>query len=186
MLAILGPSGSGKSSALALAAGLDQPSAGDVRAFGRSLGMLEEHELAAHRRHVSIVFQSDNLWPALSARENVLTALRLAGQPAPPTRADEELAAVGLEARSGHRPAELSGGEQQRVAVAAAAARRTELLLADEPTGELDRESERLVLRALRDVQKRHRTTVVVVTHSSEVAREADRVVQLKDGKLDR
>lgn len=183
-IAILGPSGSGKSTALALAAGLDRPSAGDVRANGRSLGLLGEAELARYRAEVAIVFQSDNLWPMLSARENVVAALRLAADPGPDDRADEELAAVGLERRAGHRPGELSGGEQQRVAIAAAAARRAPLLFADEPTGELDRENERLVMGALSGLQENHGTTVVVVTHSAQVAGVADRVVELRDGRL--
>jgi ABC-type lipoprotein export system ATPase subunit len=184
MVAILGPSGSGKSTALSLAAGLDRASAGDVRANGRSLGLLDEAELARYRAEVAIVFQSDNLWPTLSARENVVTALRLAVDPGPDGRADEELAAVGLERRAAHRPAELSGGEQQRVAIAAAAARRAPMLFADEPTGELDRENERLVLSTLHSLREGYGTTVVVVTHSSKVAEEADRVVELRDGRV--
>ncbi|MGH3379782.1 MAG: ABC transporter ATP-binding protein, partial [Actinoallomurus sp.] len=115
-VAVFGPSGSGKSTFLHLAAGLDVPSAGDVRAFGRSLSRLGDDELAHHRaRDVAIVFQSDNLWPLLTARENVESALRLAGVPDPAGRARGALATMGLEGRSTQRAAELSGGEQQRV-----------------------------------------------------------------------
>src|SRR3954469_25934460 len=146
LVAVLGPSGCGKSTLLALAAGLDQPSAGEVRVFGNSLGRLDDEELAAYRaRELAIVFQSDNLWPALSAQENVATALRLAGVDGAEDAATRALEAFGLGARRGNRVSALSGGEQQRVAIAAAAARRARLVLADEPTGELDRDNERRV-----------------------------------------
>jgi putative ABC transport system ATP-binding protein len=185
LVAILGPSGCGKSTLLALAAGLDRPSAGDVRAFGESLAMLSEAELAAYRgRRVGIVFQSENLWPALSARENVDVALRLAGLNQSRKRAGDALKAFGLAKRAQHRVAALSGGEQQRVAIAAAVARRAPLVLADEPTGELDTENERLVLEALRRLPVEHGSAVVVVTHSDAVAAAAHRVVELRDGTV--
>jgi putative ABC transport system ATP-binding protein len=183
MVAILGPSGCGKSTLLALAAGLDQPSAGEVRAVGRSLGRLSEEELAAYRASdTAIVFQSDNLWPALTARENVATALRLAGLPNADDTAQESLERFGLGRRGSHRVSALSGGEQQRVAIAAAAARGADLVLADEPTGELDEENEKLVLGALRELK----TTVLVVTHSERVAEAVDRVIEMKDGRVAR
>ena len=139
VVAVLGPSGCGKSTLLALAAGLDQPSAGEVRSFGRSLGRLDEQELAAYRaRDTAIVFQSDNLWQSLTARENVATALRLAGQADAGDTAQASLERFGLGKRGSHRVSALSGGEQQRVAIAAAAARSARLVLADEPTDELD------------------------------------------------
>jgi putative ABC transport system ATP-binding protein len=183
VVAVLGPSGCGKSTLLALAAGLDQPSAGEVRALGRSLGRLAEEELAAYRaRDTAIVFQSDNLWPALTARENVVTALRLAGLPQADDVAQESLERFGLGRRGSHRVSALSGGEQQRVAIAAAAARGAELVLADEPTGELDEENETLVLDALRELK----TTVVAVTHSERVAAAVDRVIEMRDGRVAR
>src|SRR5947209_292012 len=129
-VAVLGPSGCGKSTMLALAAGLDQPSAGEIRAFGRSLSRLDEQSLAAYRaRDIAIVFQSDNLWPALSAEENVAASLRLAGK-SKDVRLDARraLAAFGLAERASHPVAQLSGGEQQRVAVAGAAAREASLV----------------------------------------------------------
>jgi putative ABC transport system ATP-binding protein len=185
LVAVIGPSGSGKSTLLALAAALDQPSAGDVTANGCSLAHLDEAGLARHRsRSVAIVFQSDNLWPELSARENVATALRLAGQPHAERTADEALGAFGLAERAHLRPRSLSGGEQQRVAIAAAAARGAPLVLADEPTGELDEKNEGIVLRNLADLRDRCDTTIVVVTHSDRVAAACDRVVELHDGKV--
>src|SRR5206468_5203027 len=135
LVAVVGPSGCGKSTLLSLAAGLDEPSAGEVRALGRSLSRLDESELAAYRaRDLAIVFQSDNLWPALSAQENVAASLRLAGREKPVSAAAAALEAFGLAGRRTHRAAALSGGEQQRVAIAAAAAREARLVLADEPT----------------------------------------------------
>jgi putative ABC transport system ATP-binding protein len=185
LVAILGPSGCGKSTLLALAAGLDRPSAGEVRAFGDSLASLDEAELAAYRgRRVGIVFQSENLWPALSARENVDLTLRLGGFRQPRKRADDALDALGLAKRGDHRVAALSGGEQQRVGIAAAVARHVPLVLADEPTGELDAENERLVLAALRRLPIEHGCAVVMVTHSDAVAAAAHRVIELRDGAV--
>jgi putative ABC transport system ATP-binding protein len=185
MVAILGPSGCGKSTLLALAAGLDRPSAGDVRAFGNSLAVLSEPELASYRsRKIGIVFQSGNLLPSLSACENVDMSLRLAGFDKSRQRAGDALAAVGLAKRVDHRVAALSGGEQQRVAIAAAVARKASLVLADEPTGELDAANERLVLEALRRLPVEHGCAVVVVTHSQAVAGAAHRVVELRDGMV--
>jgi putative ABC transport system ATP-binding protein len=184
IVAVLGPSGCGKSTLLALAAGLDEPSAGEVRVSGRSLGRLDEDELADYRaRDTAIVFQSDNLWPALSAQENVATGLRLAGLPDSEETAQAALASFGLGGRGSHRASALSGGEQQRVAIAAAAARRAKLVLADEPTGELDEQNERLVLDALRELQVQAGSTVVVVTHSERVAGAVDRVIEMRDGR---
>jgi putative ABC transport system ATP-binding protein len=187
LVAVLGPSGCGKSTMLALASGLDQPSAGEVRSFGRSLSRLDEPELAAYRsREVAVVFQSDNLWPALSARENVALSLRLAGRDDAGSTAEEALRAFGLGPRLHNRPSALSGGEQQRVAIAAAAARGARLTLADEPTGELDRENEVLVLEALLRLRSEFGASVVVVTHSQAVAGSADRVIELRDGAVSR
>ena len=185
LVALFGPSGSGKSTALHLAAGLEIPSAGEVRALGRSLARLDERELAHYRAHdVAIVFQSGNLWPMLSARENVALGLRLAGADDAHAASDRALAAFGLGGRGGQRAGTLSGGEQQRVAIAAAAARQAPLVLADEPTAELDERNEALVLEALELLRRDFGSTVIVVTHSPRVADAADRLLELRDGRL--
>jgi len=183
LVALLGPSGSGKSTALHLAAGLDEPSAGDVIAFGRSLSRLDEAALAHYRaRQVALVFQSGNLWPSLTARENVALGLRLAGRKASRPAVDAALAEFELGRRAGQRAGSLSGGEQQRAAIAAAAAREAPLVLADEPTAELDARNEEAVLQALHRLRDEFGSTVVVVTHSARVAAAADRVVRILDG----
>jgi putative ABC transport system ATP-binding protein len=165
LLAVRGPSGCGKSTMLALAAGMDTPSAGEVRVGEQSLQRMDDLELAQFRaRSVALVFQSENMWPLLSARENVALALRLAG--------------------IGGVAAALSGGEQQRVAIAAAFARRAPLVLADEPTGELDAANERAVLEAFEELRAVDSATVVLVTHSETVAAAADRVVEVADGRV--
>jgi putative ABC transport system ATP-binding protein len=186
LVALFGPSGSGKSTALHLAAGLDVPSAGDVRVFGRSLVRLSEAELADHRaRQVAVVFQSGNLWPALSVRENVVLGLRLARREGDArAAADRALGVFGLHRRERQRAGSLSGGEQQRAAIAAAAARGAPLMLADEPTAELDARNEATVLEALQRLRDEFGSTVVVVTHSSRVADAVDRVIELRDGEL--
>ncbi len=185
LVAILGPSGCGKSTLLSLAAGLDEPSAGEVRVWGRSLGRLDEAELATYRaRDLAIIFQSENLWPALSAQENVAISLRLAAHPDPEGAAEQSLAAFGLGERGAHRAAALSGGEQQRVAIAAAAARQARLVLADEPTGELDQDNEEIVLLALEKLSRDYDSAVVIVTHSERVAARAERVIEMRDGRV--
>jgi putative ABC transport system ATP-binding protein len=182
---IIGPSGCGKSTFLHLAAGLDEPSAGDVSAFGTSLSRLDEAGLAAYRaRKTAVIFQSENLWPGLTAQENVEPMLRLAGVKEPGQNAAKALGAFGLGERLQHRVTALSGGEQQRVAVAGAAARRADHVLADEPTRELDEANEALVLDALRALREQYGATVVVVSHSPRVADFADRVIELRDGKV--
>jgi ABC-type lipoprotein export system ATPase subunit len=185
LVAVLGPSGCGKSTMLRIAAALEEPSAGDVRVGERSLQRMSEVELAAYRaRELALVFQGENLWPTLTARENVVTALRLAGQRHAEAAAVEALSRFGLAPRAGHRPGALSGGEQQRVAIAAAYARRAPLVLADEPTGELDSGNETLVLDALRELRDSRGSAVIVVTHSPRVASAADRVVEMRDGQV--
>jgi putative ABC transport system ATP-binding protein len=184
IVALFGPSGSGKSTALHLAAGLDEPSAGDVLAFGRSLVRLDDSELADYRAHdAAIVFQSSNVWPALSARENVALALRLAGKKDVRAAIDGALDTFDLQKRERQRAGALSGGEQQRLAIAAAAARESPLVLADEPTAELDERSEQVVLEALHRLRDDFGSTVVIVTHSPRVAESADRVVEIRDGR---
>ena len=185
LVAVLGPSGCGKSTMLALAAALDEPSAGEVRAGERSLQRLDDDELAVYRaREVALVFQSDNLWPALSARENIVAGLRIAGRDRLYDLADDALGAFGLERRGTHRASALSGGEQQRVAIAAAYARGAPLVLADEPTGELDQRNEQIVLDALAHLRDAGGAAVVVVTHSERVAAAADRVIEMRDGRV--
>ena len=170
---------------LHLAAALDEPSAGEVRVFGRSLTRLGESELAAFRaRGLAIVFQRDNLWSTLTGRENVALALRLAGRRRGIDAAvDRAIDAFDLRSREDRRAAVLSGGEQQRVAIASAAAREAPLVLADEPTAELDERSEERVLDALVRLRDEFGSTVVVVTHSVRVASRADRVIVLRDGR---
>ena len=185
LIAVLGPSGCGKSTMLALAAALDQPSAGEVRSGERSLQRLDEFELARYRAHeVAVVFQSGNLWPTLSARENVAIGQRLAGGQDPGDEAQRALREFGLAGRAGHHVGALSGGEQQRVAIAAAYARGAPIVLADEPTGELDAGNEQQVLDALRQLRDLRGSAVVLVTHSSRVAGAADRVVEMRDGQV--
>ena len=185
LVAVYGRSGSGKSTMLHLAAGLDEPSAGDVLAFGRSLVRLDENGLATYRaRDVGIIFQSDNLWPALSAQENVALSLRLARRKNVDDAAAAALAAFGLSDRLHQRAGALSGGEQQRVAIAAAAAREASLVLADEPTAELDEDNEQIVLTALRRLRDEFGSTVIVVTHSRQVTDAMDRVVEIRDGRV--
>jgi putative ABC transport system ATP-binding protein len=185
LVAVFGPSGCGKSTMLALGAALEEPSAGEVRAGESSLGLLDDARLARYRaQEVALVLQSDNLWPALTARENVAVSLRLARTDGSAESADAALAAFGLAARARHRAGSLSGGEQQRDAIAAAAARRAPLVLADEPTGELDAANEGIVLESLRELRDTFGSTVIVVTHSSRVAAAADRVVEMRDGRV--
>ena len=185
LVALLGPSGSGKSTALHLAAGLDEASAGDVMSFGRSLARLDDAELADYRAgEVAIVFQSGNLWPALSTRENIALTLRLAGRPGTRAAVAEALGRFGLERRESQRAGSLSGGEQQRLAIASAAAREARLVLADEPTAELDERNERIVLDAFRKLRDDLQSTVVIVTHSERVAEAVDRVIEIRDGAV--
>ena len=185
LVAVFGRSGSGKSTMLHLAAGLEEPSAGDVLAFGRSLVRLQEAELAEYRaKKVGLIFQSHNLWPALSAHENVALSLRLAGKSDVRRTADKALEAFGLGSRRTEKAGALSGGEQQRVAIAAAAAREASLVLADEPTAELDENNEQLVLQALRRLREDFGSTVVVVSHSRHVAEAMGRVVEVRDGRV--
>jgi putative ABC transport system ATP-binding protein len=186
-LAILGPSGSGKSTLLALMAGLDRPSDGEVRLNGDRIDHLSEDRLATLRRHsVGFVFQSFQLLSNFTARENVMLPMELLARADARSRADELLAAVGLGERGHHYPSQLSGGEQQRVALARAFAPRPTLLLADEPTGNLDSTTGRLVLELLVSLRADEGTTLVLVTHDPAVAAVADRRIHLSDGRIAR
>ncbi len=185
MVAVLGPSGSGKSTLLALMAGLDRPTAGEVLLDGEPLSALSEDRLALLRRHkIGFVFQSFQLLGHLTALDNVALPLELLGRPAPRQHAAELLARVGLADRGHHYPVQLSGGEQQRVALARAFAARPPLLLADEPTGNLDRTTGERVLAVLRELHDEGGTTSVLVTHDPEVAALADRRIYLRDGRV--
>ena len=184
-IAVVGPSGSGKSSLLALVAGLDRPSSGEVLIDGVAIQSLSEDELAIlRRRSIGFVFQSFQLLGNLTARENVMLPLELAEERRAGRRADALLAEVQLSDRGHHYPSQLSGGEQQRVALARAFATSPSILLADEPTGNLDRATGALVLDTLRRLRSESNTTLILVTHDNAVAEVADRVVNLRDGKL--
>jgi len=185
--AVLGPSGSGKSTLLALMAGLDRPTSGEVWIDGTPIQSMSEDELALLRRHkIGFVFQSFQLLGNLTARENVLLPIELLGQSDPVGRANELLAAVGLADRGHHYPSQLSGGEQQRVALARAFAARPPILLADEPTGNLDGATGRKILELLTELRRREGTTLVLVTHDPAVASLADRRIHLLDGRVER
>ena len=183
---LIGPSGSGKSSALMLMGGLERASSGRVMALGQDLGRMDEDALARFRRaHMGVVFQSFHLIPTMTALENVAVPLELAGARDAFDRAEAELRAVGLGHRLDHYPAQMSGGEQQRVALARAAAPRPAILLADEPTGNLDGSNGAAIMEMLFGLRDRHGATLVLVTHSAELAARCDRVVRLVDGRLD-
>jgi putative ABC transport system ATP-binding protein len=184
-LAIAGPSGSGKSTLLGLIAGLDQPTAGRIEVAGVDVTALDEDGLARFRRdHVGYVFQSFHLLPTLTAQENVAVPLELAGDAGAAGRAAALLAEVGLAERAHHYPVQLSGGEQQRVAVARAMARRPALLLADEPTGNLDSATGKQIIELLVGLNRRLGSTLVLVTHDAALAAHADRVITLRDGRI--
>jgi len=186
-VAVVGPSGSGKSTLLALMAGLDRPTSGEIRIDGAPIQAMSEDQLALLRRKkIGFVFQSFQLLSNLTARENVLLPIELLGLPDPFARADELLAAVGLADRGHHYPSQLSGGEQQRVALARAFAARPPILLADEPTGNLDGATGRKVLELLTELRSREGTTLVLVTHDPAVAALAGRQIHLLDGRVER
>jgi putative ABC transport system ATP-binding protein len=186
-VALMGPSGSGKSTLLNLLAGLDRPDEGEVIVAGQPLSGLDEDGLAAWRaRHVGLVFQFYNLLPVLTALENVELPLLLTdlGRGDRRRRAETALAAVGLAARARHRPRELSGGEQQRVAIARAIVTDPDLLVADEPTGDLDARSAEDILTLLRELNRAFEKTVVMVTHDPRAERFVDHVIRLDKGVL--
>ncbi len=182
---LTGPSGSGKSSLLMLMGGLERASGGRVTALGQDLTAMDEDALARFRRGtMGIVFQSFHLVPTMTALENVALPLEIAGVGDARARAEAELAAVGLAHRRGHYPSEMSGGEQQRVALARAVAPRPAILLADEPTGNLDAANGAAIMDLLFGLRDRHGATLVLVTHAPELAARCDRVVQIADGRV--
>jgi len=183
---LVGPSGSGKSTLLMVMAGLERPDSGSVTVAGEELTGLDEDALARFRgRHVGIVFQSFHLIPTMTALENVAVPLELAGAADAQARAREELTAVGLGERLGHYPAQLSGGEQQRVAIARALAPNPAIVVADEPTGNLDEETGQQVIELLFAGQMRRGTTLVLVTHDNALAARCQRVARLRSGHID-
>ena len=184
-VAIVGASGAGKSTLLALLAGLDEPSAGRVWLNGAELTALDEDGRAAVRaRHVGFVFQSFHLVPSLTAIENVMLPLELAGMPNARSAAAEVLAQVNLSPRREHYPRQLSGGEQQRVAIARAFVTRPAVLFADEPTGNLDSVTGERIIELLFDLNKATHTTLVVVTHDEAIARRCSRIIKIEAGRL--
>jgi putative ABC transport system ATP-binding protein len=186
MVALMGPSGSGKSTLLGIVAGLDRPTSGQIVLDGTEISSVPERTLAALRaQKVGMVFQSYNLIPTLTALENVQLPLFVPGRNGrDPERARRLLAEVGLERRLSHRPSQLSGGEQQRVAVARALVADPPLLVADEPTGNLDSETGHGLMTLLLDLRTRLGTTIFIATHNDEVARLADRILRMHDGQL--
>jgi len=184
-LAITGPSGSGKSTLLGLIAGLERQSAGRVAVGGVEISSLSERRRTDLRRNeFGLVFQRDNLFPFLTAVENVALQLALKGEDDGSERCLEVIAELGLSSKADRLPDQLSGGERQRIAIARALVKQPSLILADEPTGSLDAENSALVIELLVDIQRRARTTLVVVTHDSEVALRLDRTLSLHDGRL--
>lgn len=187
MVGIVGPSGSGKSTLLGIIGGLDTPTRGNILIDGIDVSRMNEDHLTEIRNEkIGFIFQFFNLIPTLTALENVSLPIEFARKPRykPTARARELLTMLGLADRTGHLPAQLSGGQQQRVAIARALANNPPLILADEPTGNLDSESSETVLHALEEIRRVSGTTIVLVTHSRELAQRADRVLTLVDGRL--
>ncbi len=185
MVAIVGPSGSGKSTLLGLLAGLDTPTSGSIQLNGQEITSWTEYQLAHFRRqNIGYIFQSFHLIPTLTALENVALPLELSGDVSAIARAQELLEAVGLQDRHGHYPTQLSGGEQQRVAVARAFACRPPILLADEPTGNLDSATGQMVIDLLLNLNRDQGSTLVLVTHDSTLAERTERIITLHDGMI--
>jgi putative ABC transport system ATP-binding protein len=183
--AIMGPSGSGKSTLMHVLAGLDQPTSGSVHVAGQDITAMGDAQLTKLRRaHIGFVFQAFNLLPTLTAEENILLPLQLAGRKVDQAWYEAVVERVGLADRTTHRPSELSGGQQQRVAVARALVAEPTVLFADEPTGNLDSKSSHEVLELLRDAALSFGQTTVMVTHDADAAAAADRVVHIEDGVI--
>ncbi len=185
-VAIVGPSGSGKSTLLGLIAGLDRPTSGSITLDGTDISRMRESDLAKYRRdHIGYIFQSFHLIPTLTALENVLVPLELAGASGAQDRATDLLKSVGLENRLHHYPVQLSGGEQQRVAVARSFACHPPILLADEPTGNLDSATGQQIMNLLLSLHREYGTTLVLVTHDRAMAASMERVITLRNGRIE-
>ncbi|WP_202320598.1 ABC transporter ATP-binding protein [Archaeoglobus neptunius] len=181
---VLGPSGCGKTTMLNIIGGIDRPTKGSIIFDGVDISQLDDRDLTLHRRkNIGFIFQFFNLIPTLTAMENVEIAASLVEKPRDTM---EVLEIVGLRERANHFPSELSGGEQQRVAIARALVKNPPLILADEPTGSLDFETGKTVLQVMRDINKKEGVTFILVTHNSAISAIADRIVHLKDGRIDR
>jgi len=187
LISIMGPSGCGKSTMLNIIGALDQPSAGKINVLGNDLTNMDaDSQIVFRRKHIGFVFQFFNLVPTLSAAENIELPLRLVNTPSSQmkSRVSELLRLVEMEARGHHRPDELSGGEQQRIAIAAALANDPEIILADEPTGELDSESGQMVLDILKNLNQEQGKTIIIVTHDPRTATISDRSFRIEDGQI--
>jgi len=179
---VLGPSGSGKTTMLNIAGGIDRPTSGSVLFRGRDIGKMSEEELTEYRRrHVGFVFQFFNLIPTLTAEENVRLSAELVDNP---RDAREVLEMVGVGSKAENMPYEMSGGEQQRVAIARALVKNPSIMLCDEPTGNLDFETGKVVLRVMREINRNEGITFILVTHNAVIAKMADRVIRFRDGRV--
>lgn len=185
-IGLVGPSGSGKSTLMAVMAGLERPTSGAVHIDGRDVTHMSEDELALFRRgRIGIVFQAFHLIPTMTALENVAVPLELSGKPGAFDLAASELGAVGLSDRLEHYPSQLSGGEQQRVALARALVPEPQIVLADEPTGNLDAGTGHEIIDLMFAVQRERKTTLVLITHDANLAQRCDRIIRLRDGKIE-
>ncbi|MEV6415766.1 ABC transporter ATP-binding protein [Kribbella sp. NPDC051718] len=185
LTAVMGPSGSGKSTLMHILAGLDKPTSGSVQIGGTEITTLGDDDLTKLRRkHIGFIFQFFNLLPMLTARDNIVLPLTIAGEKPDPAYFDELVARVGLADRLTHRPAELSGGQQQRVAIARALVSRPTVIFADEPTGNLDSRTSNEILQLMRSSVAEYGQTTVMVTHDAKAAAMADRVLYLADGEI--
>lgn len=184
-VAIVGPSGSGKSTFLHLVGGLERPSSGTIKVDGRDICCLSDKELAKYRRQkVGFIFQQYNLIPVLNVRENIELPLKLDNKPIDNDYLDEIITTLGLEDRQDHLPNQLSGGQQQRVAIARALSAKPSLILADEPTGNLDSKTTQEVVELLKISIKKYNQTLIMITHNESISGNADKVVNIIDGQL--
>ncbi len=186
-VAVIGPSGSGKSTLLHLLGGVDRPTSGKVLVAGEDVYAMKERDLAVfRRRRIGFVFQFYNLIPVLTAEENMLMPLLLDHQPVDKAYFEDMIGLLGLKERRNHLPSQLSGGQQQRVSIGRALANKPSILLADEPTGNLDRRNSREIMDLLRLSVRKYKQTLMIITHDPEIAAQADRVVTIEDGRLSR
>ncbi len=184
-IAVVGPSGSGKSTLLHLIGGLDQVTEGSIKIDGADIASLSENELSEfHRKKTGFVFQKFHLIPMLNVRENIVLPIVLGGEAVEDAYIDELIGFLGLKERENHLPGELSGGQQQRVGIGRALAAGAEILLADEPTGNLDQSTSKEIMKYFRELNLKYGKTIIMITHDSNLARSADDIVQIVDGKI--